>query len=135
MRLWTVAAHALALSPGLTAQDHTGHGVIAPTAPAPAPVREESLPPSEQQAKAVLEKSPRHGEFVDVKMPSGAPVKTWVVYPERKDKAGVVILIHEIFGLSDWIRGVADQLAREGFITKARATVSCAPRRTARART
>src|SRR6266508_5015139 len=131
MHLWTVAAPALAVSPGLAAQDHMGHGVAAPTAPA----RDESLPPSEQQAKGVLEKSPRHGELVDVKVSVGAPVRTWVVYPERKDKAGVVILIHEIFGLSDWIRGVADQLAREGFITKARATVSCAPRRTARART
>src|SRR6266571_180552 len=46
----------------------------------------------------------------------GSPVKTWVVYPERKDKAGVVIVIHEIYGLSDWIRGVADQLARDGFL-------------------
>lgn len=117
MRLWAVAALALALSPGLTAQEHAGLGVSASTALAPA--RDESLPPSEQQAKAALEKSPRHSEFVGVKMPSGAPVKTWVVYPERKDKAGVVILIHEIFGLSDWIRGVADQLAREGFIAVA----------------
>ncbi len=115
MHLWTVAAPALAVSPGLAAQDHMGHGVAAPTAPA----RDESLPPSEQQAKGVLEKSPRHGELVDVKVSVGAPVRTWVVYPERKDKAGVVILIHEIFGLSDWIRGVADQLAREGFIVAA----------------
>jgi len=78
-----------------------------------------NLPPSEQTAKVQLSTSPRHGEFVDVKMPSGAPVKTWIVYPERKDKAGVVIVIHEIFGLSDWIRGVADQLAREGFVAVA----------------
>ena len=120
MRLWTVAALALASSTGLTAQDHAGHGAPAPVAAAaPAPTRDESLPPSESQAKAALEKSPRHGEFVDVKMSSGAPVKTWIVYPERKDKAGVVIVIHEIFGLSDWIRGVADQLAREGFIAVA----------------
>jgi carboxymethylenebutenolidase len=121
MRLWTVAALSLAFSQGLAAQDHAGHSVPAPTAAAPAPAaaRDESLPPSEQQAKAALEKSPRHGELVDVKMPSGAPVRTWVVYPERKDKAGVVIVIHEIFGLSDWIRGVADQLAREGFIAVA----------------
>jgi carboxymethylenebutenolidase len=84
---------------------------------APAPARDENLPPSEAQAKAALEKSPRHGEYVDIKMPSGGtPIRTWIVYPERKDKAGVVILIHEIFGLSDWMRGVADQLAREGFI-------------------
>src|SRR6266498_3590787 len=115
MHLWTVAALGLALSPGLAAQDHMGQVVAAPTAPA----RDESLPPSEQQAKGVLEKSPRHGELVDVKVSVGAPVRTWVVYPERKDKAGVVILIHEIFGLSDWIRGVADQLAREGFIVAA----------------
>ncbi|HEY3571475.1 MAG TPA: dienelactone hydrolase family protein [Thermoanaerobaculia bacterium] len=89
-------------------------------APVPAPARDENLPPSEAQAKAALEKSPRHGEYVDVKMPSGgAPIRTWIVYPERKDKAGVVIIVHEIFGLSDWIRGVADQLAREGFIAVA----------------
>src|SRR5262249_13796784 len=56
----------------------------------------------------------------DVKLPAGGtPIRTWVVYPERKDKAPVVIVIHEIFGLSDWIRGVADQLAREGFIAVA----------------
>jgi carboxymethylenebutenolidase len=88
-------------------------------APAPAP-RDEKLPPGEQEAKAALEKSPRHGEWVDVKLPSGGtPIRTWVVYPERKDKAGVVIVIHEIYGLSDWIRGVADQLAKEGFIAVA----------------
>jgi carboxymethylenebutenolidase len=97
----------------------------APPAASPAQVaaparRDEALPPSEAQAKAVLDRSPRHGEWVDVKLPSGgAPIRTWVVYPERKDKAGVVIIVHEIFGLSDWIRGVADQLAREGFIAVA----------------
>jgi len=100
-----------------------------PAAPAPSPApqataapapRDESLPPSDAQAKAALEKSPRHGEYVDIKLPSGgAPVRAWVAYPERKDKAGVVILIHEIYGLSDWLRGVADQLARDGFIALA----------------
>jgi carboxymethylenebutenolidase len=87
-------------------------------APAPAP-RNENLPPSEEQAKAALEKSPRHGEWVDIKTASGTPIRTWIVYPERKDKAGVVIVIQEIFGLTDWIRGVADQLAKEGFIAVA----------------
>jgi carboxymethylenebutenolidase len=91
----------------------------AAVASAPSP-RDENLPPSEAQAKAGLEKSPRHGEFVNIKLPSGgAPIRTWVVYPERKDKAGVVILVHEIYGLSDWLRGVADQLARDGFIAVA----------------
>src|SRR5262245_3712284 len=77
------------------------------------------LPPSETTAKAALDASPRHGEYVDVPMASGKPIRTWVVYPEMKNKAGVVIVIHEIFGLSDWIRSVADQLARDGFIAVA----------------
>lgn len=84
------------------------------------PARDASIPPSEAQAKAALETSPRHGEYVDVKMPSGGtPIRTWISYPERKDKAGVVIVIQEVFGLTDWIRGVADQLAKEGFIAVA----------------
>lgn len=78
-----------------------------------------SLPPSELTAKAALDSSPRHGELVDVPLAGGIPLRTWIVYPERKDKAGVVLIVHEIFGLSDWIRGVADQLAREGFIAVA----------------
>jgi len=122
MRLTVMTVALLTLSPHLSrAQaDHTGHPAPGPAATAaPAPARDESLPPSEAQAKAALDKSPRHGELVDIKMPSGSPVKAWVVYPERKDKAGVVIVIHEIYGLSDWIRGVADQLAREGFIAVA----------------
>jgi len=72
------------------------------------------LPPGEDAAKAALETSPRHGEWVSID-----GVKTWVVYPERKDKAPVVIVIHEIFGLTDWVRGVADALAADGFIALA----------------
>jgi carboxymethylenebutenolidase len=88
-----------------------------PSAPIPAAARDEKLPASESQAKAALDKSPRHGEYVDVKNPAGGhAIRTWVMYPERKEKAGVVVVIHEIFGLSDWARAVADQLAREGFI-------------------
>jgi carboxymethylenebutenolidase len=67
--------------------------------------------------KKQLESSPRHVDWVDIKSSSGgAPIKSFVVYPERKDKAPVVIVVQEIFGLTDWIRGVADQLAKEGFI-------------------
>src|SRR5438067_851179 len=66
-------------------------------------------------AKARLEKSSRHGEWVDYK--SGERrIKAFVVYPERKDKAPVVLVIHEIFGLTDWVRGVCDQLAESGLI-------------------
>jgi carboxymethylenebutenolidase len=76
-----------------------------------------NLPPSEDNAHEALEKSPRHGEYVDIKLPgSQTSIKTWVVYPERKEKAPVVIVIHEIFGLSEWIRAVTDQLAKDGFI-------------------
>lgn len=77
------------------------------------------LPPGEEEARARLESSPRHGEFVDVPYNDTTKLRTWIVYPERKDKAGVVLLIHEIFGLSDWMRGVADQLAADGFIAVA----------------
>ncbi len=76
------------------------------------------LPPSEGDAKERLNHSPRHGELVRVDS-AGSPVQTWVVYPQRKDKAPVVVVIHEIFGLTDWIRAVADQLAAEGFIALA----------------
>ena len=76
-----------------------------------------ALPPDEQGAKARLNSSPRHGEMVDIEMPGSATkIKSWVVFPEVKEGAPVVIVIQEIFGLSDWIRGVADQLAAEGFI-------------------
>jgi carboxymethylenebutenolidase len=75
------------------------------------------LPPGEQGAKAALEKSPRHGEWVEIAVANGkAPLKSYIVYPERKDKAPVVIVIHEIFGETDWVRSVADQLAADGFI-------------------
>jgi carboxymethylenebutenolidase len=66
-------------------------------------------------AKERLNKSPRHGEWVDFK--SGErTVKAFVVYPERKDKAPVVLVIHEIFGLTDWVRSICDQLAENGVI-------------------
>jgi carboxymethylenebutenolidase len=66
-------------------------------------------------AKARLEKSPRHGEWVTVKH-GDRELKCFITYPEVKDKATAVIVIHEIFGLSDWVRGVTDQLAEAGYI-------------------
>src|SRR6266478_3036159 len=66
-------------------------------------------------AKARLEKSSRHGEWVEFK--SGErTIKAFVVYPERKDKAPVVLVIHEIFGLTDWVRSLCDELAENGVI-------------------
>src|SRR5438105_15460013 len=74
------------------------------------------LPASAQDwAKARLEKSPRHQEYVKVKH-DGREVQCFVVYPEVKNKATAVVLIHEIFGLSDWVRSLADELAEAGYI-------------------
>jgi carboxymethylenebutenolidase len=69
-------------------------------------------------AKARLDASPRHHEYVSLKHGSRT-VQAFVVYPEVKAKAPVVILIHEIFGLSDWAKEIADELAGEGFIVVA----------------
>jgi carboxymethylenebutenolidase len=80
------------------------------------PAWAQTLPAGEAEAVARLNASPRHGEWVTVSAGGGDEVRAWIVYPERPDPAPVVVVIHEIFGLSDWIRGVADQLAAEGFI-------------------
>jgi carboxymethylenebutenolidase len=79
-----------------------------------------SVPPSGDKATEALKASPRHGEWVDVKLADGkTSVHTWVSYPERADKAPVVLVIHEIFGMTDWVRSTADALAAEGFIAVA----------------
>lgn len=66
-------------------------------------------------AKARLDASPRHHEYVTLKH-GARSVQAFVVYPEVKEKAPVVVLIHEIFGLTDWAKEMADELAGEGFI-------------------
>lgn len=82
-----------------------------------APAAAQSIPPGEDGAKQALERSPRHGEWVDINADGyDTPIRAYVVYPERSDNAPVVIVIHEIYGLTDWIRSVADQLAADGFI-------------------
>lgn len=75
-----------------------------------------TLPPDEAGAKAALESSPRHHEWVDLDREGGPKLTVFVAYPERKDKAPVVVVIHEVYGLTDWIRAVADRLAADGFI-------------------
>jgi carboxymethylenebutenolidase len=69
-------------------------------------------------AKATLEKSPRHGEWVTLKH-DGRSVETFVVYPESKTKTPVVLIIHEIFGMTDWVQDLADQVAAAGYIAVA----------------
>jgi carboxymethylenebutenolidase len=72
-------------------------------------------PPGQDWAKARVDKSPRHQEWVDVKY-GARVVKSFLVFPEVKNKATAVVVIHEIFGLTDWVRSVADQLAEAGYI-------------------
>ena len=69
-------------------------------------------------AKATLEKSSRHREWVTVKH-DGRSVETFVVYPESKSKTPVVLIIHEIFGMTDWVQDLADQVAAAGYIAVA----------------
>ncbi len=62
-----------------------------------------------------LNNSPRHAEWVDIKS-GDQTIKAFVVYPERKDKAPVMIVIQEIFGVTDWLRSLCDELAEAGVI-------------------
>jgi carboxymethylenebutenolidase len=66
-------------------------------------------------ARQNLEKSSRHQEWVTVKHDNHV-VHAFVVYPEVKQKAAAVVVIHENMGLTDWVRGVADQLAAAGYL-------------------
>jgi carboxymethylenebutenolidase len=78
------------------------------------------LPPAEAGAKAFLEASPRHHEWVSIALPgSERKISTFIAFPERKEKAPVVIVIQEVYGLTDWLRAVADSLAAAGFIAMA----------------
>jgi carboxymethylenebutenolidase len=69
-------------------------------------------------AKARLDASPRHHEYINLTH-GNRTVQAFVVYPEVKTKAPVIVLIHEIFGLSDWAKEMADELAGAGFIVVA----------------
>src|SRR4029453_1522301 len=77
----------------------------------------DAIPPGNaEHAARALKESSRHGEWVDIKLADGTVLKTWVVYPERKEKTGVVLVIHDINGMRDWPRALGDQLAQDGFI-------------------
>jgi carboxymethylenebutenolidase len=68
---------------------------------------------------AMTSDSPRHGEWIMVRTAEGDSVRAWVVFPERAERAPVVMVIHEIYGVSPWIRSVTDQLAAAGFVAVA----------------
>ncbi len=66
-------------------------------------------------AKEKLDKSPRHSDWVTVKN-GDRSVKCFITYPEVKHKAAAVLVVHEIFGLTDWVRETCDELAERGYI-------------------
>ncbi|NLG63430.1 MAG: dienelactone hydrolase family protein [Candidatus Cloacimonetes bacterium] len=74
------------------------------------------LPPDAESALERLNSSPRHAEWAVVRTGDGDSVRVFVVYPETSQPAPVVLVAHEIYGLTSWVRGVADQLAADGFI-------------------
>lgn len=81
--------------------------------------QEATLPPGSGEARTRLDASPRHGEWAMVPAGGGDSVRTWVVHPERAEPAPVVVVVHEIYGLTNWVRAVADQMAAEGFLAVA----------------
>ena len=89
-------------------QDMSGHHHTPPATPA-------DSNETQEWAKARLAKSPRHQEWVKVKNGS-REVSSFVVYPEVTNKATAVVVIHEIFGMSDWVQSLTDQLAEAGYI-------------------
>lgn len=66
-------------------------------------------------ARTHLDASPRHHEYVSLHH-GDRTVKAFIAYPETRSKAPVVLLIHEIFGLTDWAKEMADELAAKGYI-------------------
>jgi len=105
------------------ADDHMAHmapGDVSQPAVTPSTSQGDmSLPPSAAHSAARLANSPRHGEWAKVAWEPGSKdsLMAWIVYPSTNNaKSPVVVIVHEIYGLSTWIRGVADQAASEGFI-------------------
>ena len=111
-------------SRGPVPDDHVAHMSAADLAPAGSEAAIPSfqgvagIPASRNQAPARLAASNRHSEWVKIAVEPGSAdsMMAWVVYPTTSGKAGVVVVVHEVFGLSTWVRGVADQVAADGFI-------------------
>ena len=107
------SARAANPSDSMTAM-HAGHDAMA-SGPSVAVPDDTTLPPDADHALARLNASPRHGEYVMI--PDGRDsIRAWVSYPIRNSLSPVVVMVHEIFGMSTWIRSVADQLAADGYI-------------------
>jgi carboxymethylenebutenolidase len=127
LRAFTASCVAVSLLSGChrqpVADEHMSHmsagDLAAPAAGAGSGQGNMALPASNIHAAARLSASPRHGEWVKVAWEPGSKdsLMAWIVYPSTSNaKTPVVVVVHEIFGLSTWVRGVADQAAADGFI-------------------
>jgi carboxymethylenebutenolidase len=104
--------------------DHMSHMAAGDVAAPPKTVSstaqgDMSIPASANGAPARIAASPRHGEWVKIAWEPGSKdsLMAWIVYPSTSNaKTPVVVVVHEIFGLQTWVRGVADQVAADGFI-------------------
>lgn len=114
-----LAILAAACSRQAALDEHAGHDMSAMGAATGSRMMTAGLPPSGSQAGARLAASPRRSEWVKVPFEPGSPdtVMAFVVYPAKTNaKTPVVLVIHENTCLITWNRGVADQVAAEGFI-------------------
>lgn len=124
------SASAEPMTPSSSTDDHASH-MNAADLSAPIPGDDDGayqdrpgLPASAKGAPARLKASNRHSEWVKIAWEPGSKdsLMAWVVYPasaSARAKAPVVVVVHEIFGLQTWVRGVADQVAADGFIAVA----------------
>ena len=77
-----------------------------------------ATPAPQDPAKARLERSTRHHEWVELDR-GGRKLRCFVAWPETDALTPAVLVIHENKGLTDWVRAVADRLAEEGFLAVA----------------
>ena len=106
----TSARSAGAIDEHASHETHDAASVVAGVA------QQADIPASGANAAARIAASPRRAEWVTIRVGPTDSVTAWVVYPKTTAKAPVVIAIHENTGLTTWARGVADQLAADGFI-------------------
>ena len=118
-----VAAAGIAWKGQPSVDDHIAHMSAADIAGTPLTPSESQglpgLPASDNSAAARLKASPRHAEWVKIAWEPGSSdsLMAYIVYPKTSNpKTPVVVVVHEIYGLSTWVRGVADQVAADGFI-------------------
>ena len=66
-------------------------------------------------ARQAVDKSPRRREWVTLKHGARA-VESVVAYPQSREKAPGMVVIHEIFGMTDWVEEVMDEFAAAGWV-------------------